>query len=343
LFFKTTKGGNVVPNQFLVITDESGNLLDSHLQRNVNTAMGGAFDVQDVFVYSHGWWTSAEMATEVYNRFSIEFAANALPLTAILPPAAAFAVGVHWPSMLSENPDSLENYAEALSYFGMANRADAVGSSAGFSLLRMLLGSRQSDTAPLRLHLIGHSFGCKVVCMALQRLVDKGIVASNGLKNVSINVALIQAAFNNDELEDKPIADYQNVISGVPGLRMLITTSSLDNALNIQFKRAQGLANLFNRGRDALGASGPTQATVDEFGGKQALTLSTDFTFQNAPALGNQKLVVADLTAVHQANVNYQADAGLSDLAFAFSGHHSDIYLPPLYQLLLAFFFKSGS
>jgi hypothetical protein len=193
----------------------------------------------------------------------------------------------------------------------------------------------------MRIHLIGHSFGCKVICMALQRLVDKGILDSGLPSQVSVDVALIQAAFNDDELEDTSIADYQNVISGIPGLRMLITTSTEDRALNIQFKAAQGIANLFDRARSALGASGPTQEEATQFGGRLDLSIVPGFSFASAPALLGQRLVVADLSPVHIANTTYQQDANLSQISFDFSGHHSDIFLPELYALLLSFFFKS--
>jgi hypothetical protein len=327
-------------NQFLIISDENGNIADLHVRQNIMNAMGTVFGFQDVFFYSHGWWTTAETATEVYNRFSIELAAQAIALAASLPVVPNFGLGIHWPSMLSENTTSAINIAEALSYFGMGNRANSVGSNAGFALLRLLVESRNANPAPLRLHLIGHSFGCKVICMALQRLVDKGIAASELTGKVSIDAALIQAAFNDDELENTSIADYQNVIGGIPGLRMLITTSTEDKALNVLFKAAQGAANLFNRARPALGAAGPTPEEVSQFGGRVDLSIKPGFSFAAAPTLKHKRLVVADLSPVHKANTGYQKDANMSDIAFGLMGHHSDIYLPELYRLLLAFFFK---
>jgi hypothetical protein len=54
----------------------------------------------------------------------------------------------------------------------------------------------------------------------------------------------------------------------------------------------------------------------------------------------NKRLVVADLSPVHIAHTSYQAEAALSNISFDFSGHHSDIFFPELYNLLLAFFYK---
>jgi hypothetical protein len=154
---ESVKRRHTMANQFLVLTDESGNLLDAHFQLNISTALSSVFQVQYVFVYSHGWWTSTETATEDYNRFSIELAAQALSLAPTVTVPPALAVGMHWPSLLSEDPTSVLNYGEALSFYGMANRANAVGAAAGFEIHRTLLNSRQPSTAPLRLHLIGHS------------------------------------------------------------------------------------------------------------------------------------------------------------------------------------------
>ncbi len=38
-----------------------------------------------------------------------------------------FAAGLHWPSVLTEDLQSVLNYAEALTYFTMRERADGVG------------------------------------------------------------------------------------------------------------------------------------------------------------------------------------------------------------------------
>lgn len=157
---------------------------------------------------------------------------------------------------------------------------------------------------------------------------------------MSIDVALIQAAFYDDDLDDKPMADYQNVITGIPGLRMLVTTSTEDLALQKQFKLAEELTNWFTRG-DALGATGPTANAISQFGGKLDQTINPGYNYASAPPLKDQRFVVADLSPVHRANTQFPQEPGMSQIAFDFSGHHSDIFLPELYHLLLGFFFKS--
>jgi hypothetical protein len=326
--------------EFLIITDENGNILDKNIQRNVNTAMGPEFDFHDVFVYSHGWWTSAARATAAYNRFSIELARTLLSLGAPFDPSG-FGMGIHWPSMLSQNATSILNMAEAMSYFGMGTRANAVGSNAGFALVRLVTAA--SPQAPLHMHLLGHSFGCRVVCMALQRLVEKGIAET--LNNISIDLVLLQAAFNNDELEDKPIADYRNVLGGLPGkLRTLVTISQLDKALHVAYPAAERLANLFHRGAPALGAAGPSPGMVAQFPGSDPnpIPIVPGFNFAGAPLLGDQNLVVADLTPVHQADdADFRKNSGLGPFEYEFAGHHSDIFLQEIYNLLAAFLFKT--
>ena len=53
----------------------------------------------------------------------------------------------------------------------MGSRANQVGANGLFATLRKSLSTRQeTGGAPIRLTLIGHSFGCRVVCKALQFL-----------------------------------------------------------------------------------------------------------------------------------------------------------------------------
>jgi hypothetical protein len=84
---------------------------------------------------------------------------------------------------------------EALSFYTMEARADAIGKNAVYVLLQFLLANRTAASPPLGIHLLGHSFGCKVVCRALARLADEGGAQPPG---VTLDVVLLQAAFDND-------------------------------------------------------------------------------------------------------------------------------------------------
>jgi hypothetical protein len=311
-------------HHFTVPTNENGMILDQHIDTDVQTAMGAPFRFRHVFLFSHGWWTNAIRALETYNRFTIELSRfiHSLPPLADL---ATLSVGVHWPSTLTEDEVSVANYFQALSFFTMEKRADGVGANAAYTLLRLVLDAAGADPRPLKLHLLGHSFGCKVVCSALQRLAA-AVAAGNALPaGVSFDVVLLQAAFDNDELE--PQNDYGLLAGGLPGLRLLITHSDGDTALSELYPTAHRLARLVGVPKPAVGNAGPTAASAAAFGGAGALAVGPGFAAPPGSLAG--RLVVADLSGLHASN---------PDGASGLSGHHSDIFYNEIYSLLTGFY-----
>jgi len=314
--------------------NENGVILDDKINSTLSQAMNQPFDFSDVFLYSHGWWTSATRAMEDYNRFSIEFArmARTLALSAppVLPnlPPSSLGIGIHWPSMLSEDANSIANFAEALSFYTMEKRADTVGQHAVYSILRLILKGKTTNPAPLRIHWLGHSFGCKVVCSALQEIVnDKGnVLIPNDL---TFNAVLLQAATDDNDLESGDV--YGGLGGGLPGLRLLTTRSDEDKALQTWYPRAH-LVNFFRAGnsRVALGANGPTAQVVQQFGGVDRVDVGEGFSAGALAALNN-RLVVANLTPLHQAS---------TEPADSFSGRHSDIFHNEIYNLIAGFLFQ---
>jgi pimeloyl-ACP methyl ester carboxylesterase len=311
-------------HQFLVPTNENGMILDQYIDSDLEDAMGPPFGFGHVFLYSHGWWTNAIRAMEGYNRFTIEFARffRMIPALTGLP---TLSVGLHWPSTLTEDEVSLTNYFQALSFYTMEKRADAIGTNSAYTILQLLLNGWKGQPKPLHVHLVGHSFGAKVVCMALERLAESSQPARIA-DGVVFDVVLLQAAFDNDELETAN--EYGQLVKGLPGgLRLLITRSDEDLALKQLYPSAHELARLFGKSKPALGYAGPTPAVVSLFGGAQQIDVGPDYT---PPAGGfSSPLVVANLTPLHQAHP--ESAAGLS-------GHHSDIYRAEIYALLCAFY-----
>jgi len=293
-------------------------------------AMSPAFGSQDVFIYSHGWWTSADAALKEYNFATTDFIyalrSNATNLTA--PPQLPFLIGIHWPSMLSDDPNAVLNNIEVLSFYTMEKRADDIGEEGLYSILRLLLSSAPSNK-PIRINLFGHSFGCKVVCAALEKLAENQISLP---ANISFNVILLQAAFTTDALD---IGNgYGEVISTFgSSLRMLISHSAKDDAVGKAFPLAHTI-NFFSRGsRTGLGATGPTAATVAAFATSQSVSVDFGSTFVGTitPPSRASTLVVADLTPVHSDTRNtFNGGA---------SGHHSDIFRPEIYDLMSWFLF----
>jgi Alpha/beta hydrolase of unknown function (DUF900) len=310
-------------HHFIVPANENGMILDQHIDTDVAAAIASPFEFGHIFLSSHGWWTNAIRAMEGYNRFAIEFSRSfrAFSGPSELP---ALNVGIHWPSALTEDEVSVANYFQALSFFTMEKRADAVGVNAAYTLLRLILDAVTDSPRPLKIHLLGHSFGAKVVCSALQRLLDQA--NDHPIPpGVTFDVVLLQAAFDNDELE--PWNDYGRV-AGTPGVRLLVTLSNGDTVLSELYPKAHRLARLVGRTKPALGNAGPTEAGVAPLGGSQSVSIEPGFATPPG-SLADRRCIVADLSPLHAANPS--GTAGLS-------GHHSDIFYQEIYTLLTAFY-----
>jgi hypothetical protein len=318
--------------------NENGIITDKNIGMEIQRAAVAPFAFTDVFLYSHGWWTNATASMADYNDFSIGFARtletlilqNPNPLPNIPPRSfSALSIGVHWPSMLSEDDNSVVNFAEASSFFTMEYRADDVGQTAGYALLRLLLQSRQGAT-PFRFHLLGHSFGCRVVLSTLEQLTQD----TNTLRlanQTQFNVVLIEAAADSDSLA--PGRLYGNILTSIPNIKILATTSANDKAVNTWYPVAQGFAHIFNDPLNPITAMGAVGFLGTPAPGvTQSITISPG----SVPAPAG-RFVVADLTPLHQARLIDPSLANDPNVHNPFSGQHSDVYLDEIYRLIAMF------
>ena len=324
-----------------VPVNENGIVFDANMNNVVREAIAvDPFGFQDVFLYSHGWSTDAYQALDMYNQFSVELARQILllmsgPPVFTNPPGDSLGVGIHWPSEITEDPSSPLNALQLFTFYTMEHRADAVGRNAVYTMLRLMLAARAPTPAPLRLFLLGHSFGCKVICAALQDLKNdidnKTIPVGAG---TTFRVVLLEPATDSNNLDP---GDIYGSVCKLQNLRMLITKSSLDVALNKWFVLAGRAVNLFGTPRQALGAAGPTQPTIDAFGGADQISVTPGFALSGVSGL-KKPLLVADLSPIHQARVDdklYPPGGGAPNIG----GSHSDINFTELYQLICGFFF----
>jgi hypothetical protein len=340
-----------VSNYLVIPINENGIIFDTDMNAVIAEAMAETpFNFRDIYIYSHGWSNDAARAMDEYNRFSIDFTSfvrRVINYDAgffLDGPQDTLGVGIHWPSEITEDPGSELNKAQLFTFYTMEHRADAVGKNAVYSILRIMLAQRQGQGVAPRLHFIGHSFGCKVVLSALQDLkvdIDNGtIIVPPGS---SFNVALLEPATDCDNLEP---GDIYGLVSTIGNLRMLISISQCDTALvrwfhiagslaNIVHKPLQGFGDLIAPGGppQALGAVGPTAATITAFGNDyKKLDVNPGFSPTQMYQVQN-RLIVADLTTVHK----YRAARGLYNGGFA--GSHSDINFFEVYSLIASFFF----
>jgi pimeloyl-ACP methyl ester carboxylesterase len=82
----------------------------------------------------------------------------------------------------------------SMSYYEMKNRAGVVGRKG----LGPLIGRLAADNPALRVHLVGHSFGARLVSYALSGLPDTAVGAASPVKSI----ALIQGAFSHFAFAD---------------------------------------------------------------------------------------------------------------------------------------------
>lgn len=303
---------------------------DEQIDDIIPKAMSDRFGTQDIFIYSHGWWTSADAALKEYNVATTDFIfsikGNVAKMTT--PPLNPFLIGIHWPSMLDDDPNALLDKAEVLSFYTMERRADDIGEEGLYAILRLLIAATPANK-PVRFNLFGHSFGCKVVCAALEKLAENGIALP---ANVGLNVILLQAAFSTDGLDSGN--EYGQVLPTFgPRLRLLISHSAKDDAVGKAFPLAHTI-NFFSKGaKTGLGATGPTAATAGAFANSQSLSVAWGSSFVGtvASASAQSTLISADLTPIHSDPRNtFNGGA---------SGHHCDIFLPEIYDLMSWFLF----
>jgi hypothetical protein len=322
--------GIAMSHFFTFATNANGIVSDGYLNDEIGKAISSPFGLSTVYIYSHGWWNNSTAAANCYNRFSIGLANTILAswraLGAGAAPAGSLNAGIHWPSTVSEDSGPVEQLLQPASFFTMETRADDVGETGVNGLLISVLQQWQSQQreGALTLNLIGHSFGCKVVCAALQKLVAVRAATPAMFTNARFNVVLLEAAFDDDDFESNQL--YADVVT-LPNLRVLVSKSALDSALGKFYPLAHLLEFFKKTDRTAMGFAGPTQSTIDRFGGADSVSVTPGANFPVQAAF-TKKLVVADLTPLHAAN------PGGAELG---GGHHSDIYYDEIYGLIARF------
>jgi hypothetical protein len=139
--------------------------------------------------------------------------------------------------------DGAKSLASLVTYYQMKNRAGIVGQTGVFEMLRRIRSDRPADGPnALKLHLMGHSFGCRLITAA-----TAGPTADSAPLPVD-TITLMQAAFshygfaqNYDGTRD---GYYRRVILDPVRVRgaMLITFTAKDKAVGIAYPIASRLA-----------------------------------------------------------------------------------------------------
>ena len=319
-------------HSIMVPVTGQGTVVDQNVARYVPQLMRSGFGFTDVFFYSHGWWTTALSAMVDYSRFSVGMLEEIVRVATVgkSRPPSALQVGIHWPSMISEDSNSIISVLQPLTFYNRAAMADDVGEHGGGAVLQLIAQAAAAANVALRIHLIGHSFGCRVVCSSLQSLL--GNVDRATLLRHRFNLILLQGAIDTEALDaGRVYGKLLDAAIGVPNLRVLISTSQQDAAVGTEYPRAWRLVHLFGKKVTGLGATGPSANTPGAAAATK-VSVGPNYTIPAAAGLRGTNFVVADLTPLHQyrlQNKLYEADPH--------SGSHSDIYVEEVYGLIAGF------
>ena len=161
---------------------------------------------------------------------------------------------------------ALVRVLEQASYFEMKERAGTVGRGVG-----KLLGQLRPDR-PTRLHLVGHSFGARLVTAAAH-----SFEAPPDLELFSIT--LLQGAFSHNGLSKSRGGAFQALI-GKPSGPIVITHTHNDSACTIAYALASRLS------RDAINRIGDADDAFGSMGANGAQFLEPQATVTNVRADG---------------------------------------------------------
>jgi len=149
-----------------------------------------------------------------------------------------------------------------LSYYEMKNRAGSIGQAG----LGPYLATVHQRAPQLRVHLVGHSFGARLVAFALPGLSADAVGAASPVKSLS----LLQAAFSHFTFSPEKPGALKDVVNRVDG-PLIATHSVHDRAVGTWYPAASRLSRQDNQGADdfnfewgGLGHDGFQQSGVEQ-------------------------------------------------------------------------------
>jgi hypothetical protein len=101
---------NSIMSHYVTIPIGSNGVIDpdEQIQDIITKSMSLAFSPTDIFIYSHGWWTTADAALKEYNTATTDLIyflrTKGHPLSTAT--SAPFPIGIRWPSIVDDDPSS---------------------------------------------------------------------------------------------------------------------------------------------------------------------------------------------------------------------------------------------
>lgn len=207
--------------------------------------------ITDVVVFVHGWSKTPASAEDDYQDFLCRLHGKLRnTIQNEKQNDGLLVVGVFWPSTIT-NRASEPLLMKPVSYYRIRDRADEIAESGLSSLLGLIgrLSKEQSSPLPIRIQLIGHSFGARMVVGALEAMNRDGSLAAFLESADATNIVLMNAAVAPDRFRWIPdaLANFRRK-HGPPSTNgdresYLFNVHSLNDAAT---RRLFPLASIFN-------------------------------------------------------------------------------------------------
>jgi hypothetical protein len=176
--------------------DQAGAPLFDHQVKALHERFEGGPPVTDLILFVHGWNKNPSSAELDYQNFLCRLHGRLRDIIGESKRRNGLLVlGVFWPSTIT-NQAQEPVLLKPLSYYQIRDRADAIAEAGLYNLLVSLtleLKERRAGV-PVRLHLIGHSFGARMLVRSLEKLSEENQLVPFLQAAGNVNVVLVNAA-----------------------------------------------------------------------------------------------------------------------------------------------------
>ncbi|MGH7373161.1 MAG: hypothetical protein ACREJY_02940 [Candidatus Rokuibacteriota bacterium] len=178
--------------------DEKGEPAVGDQVEQLRQRLRGGVPVTDLVFFVHGWNKNPSSAEADYQNFLCRLHARLRTTIGDQKrQGGLLVVGIFWPSTIT-NRERDPLFLLPVSYYRIRDRADTVAEVGLAGLLQSLIPAIQPDTRrgplPVRIQLIGHSFGGRMLVRSMETLHDRGkldpLLGAAG----TVNVVLLNAA-----------------------------------------------------------------------------------------------------------------------------------------------------
>lgn len=157
--------------------------------------------ITDLVLFVHGWNKNPSSAELDYQNFICRLHGRLRNIVGESKRAGGLLVlGIFWPSTITSRAEE-PLLLKPLSYYRIRDRADSVAETGLTELLSELRQGMRQRPVPVRLHLIGHSFGGRMVVRSLETLQRRGELVPFLMSAESVNVVLVNAAVSPSRFE----------------------------------------------------------------------------------------------------------------------------------------------